>query len=424
MKKTILLACIAILPFLPKAQKPADNIKLFLDCNAWCDMSFVKTEMNYIDFVTDRFSSNVYVMVTSQTTGSGGQEIMLYFNGQEQFRGMVDTLKFVRSSVATDDEYRKQLVQSLKLGLTRYVAKTSLADKVSISVQAPEKGALNATEKKDPWNFWVMNLRLNGNYSKDDYSKNYNYNTSIDASRTTEKLKVRNRVYYNNSLTEITVGTKRRFERSGHGLSSNLVKAINQHWSYGGGASYENSKYSNLKSSIELKPAIEYSFFPYKESVKKAVTLYYEAGPAWTKYMDSSYYGVFSHQLMMHSLSLNCGFVQEWGNIYTNIQWESFLNSFELEGKNIRGRDVRNFSVNCNFDIRIFKGLSFYAYFQYEITKGIYPNIRRADFDFDDILSNTRQYPTSNNFYSYFGITYRFGSIYNNVVNPRFSNNF
>jgi hypothetical protein len=48
-------------------------------------MTFIKTEINYIDFVPDRFISNDYVMITSQETGSGGEEIILYFSGQLQF---------------------------------------------------------------------------------------------------------------------------------------------------------------------------------------------------------------------------------------------------------------------------------------------------------------------------------------------------
>jgi hypothetical protein len=424
MRKALLIAAMAILPFLSFSQKPADNIRLYLDCNAWCDMSFIRTEINYVDFVTDRFTSNVYVMITSQTTGSGGQEIMLYFNGQEQFRGMKDTLQFNRSSIATDAEYRIQLVQYLKLGLTRYLAKTAIADKLNINVGDSEDAPLNNQGKKDPWNYWVMNARVNGSFEKDDYSKEYSYNTGFDASRTTEKLKVRNQVYYNKRVQEITIDDKEVYTSEGYGAKTNLVKSINQHWSYGGTIDYEYSTYSNLKSNFGFKPAIEYSFFPYKESVKKALTLYYEAGPLWLKYIDTPYYGSFKDNLFMHSLSLNFGLIQNWGNVYAYVNWESFLNDFHLAGKRIAGKDVRNFSVGSNFDIRIFKGLSLNAYIEYEITKGIYPNIRRSDFDVDDILSNTRQYPTSNNFETYLGLTYRFGSIYNNVVNPRFGRVF
>jgi hypothetical protein len=265
-----------------------------------------------------------------------------------------------------------------------------------------------------------MNVRLNGNYSKDDYSKFYRYNAGVEASRITEKIKISNSVYYNKNVNEINVGNKRTFTNNGYGARTNIVKSINDHWSYGGTARYEYGTFSNYESRIQVLPAIEYSLFPYKESVKKAITLYYEIGPSWNRYIDSSYYGTFDDKLWQHYLSLNFGFIQKWGNVYTNISWESFLNNFSLEGKPIKGYNVRNLSIGGNMDIRIFKGLSFYSYFGYDITKGIFPNIRRADFDYDDILSNTVQYPTTNRFYMYFGINYRFGSIYNNVVNPRF----
>ena len=55
-------------------------------------MSFIKTEINYVDFVPDRFSANVFIMVTSQSTGSGGREINLFLTGQENFKGMQDTI--------------------------------------------------------------------------------------------------------------------------------------------------------------------------------------------------------------------------------------------------------------------------------------------------------------------------------------------
>jgi len=85
MRNLLLLFCLLLASSLVIAQKTNDNVKLFIDCNANCDMTFIKTEINYIDFVPDRFISNDYVMITSQETGSGGEEIILYFSGQLQF---------------------------------------------------------------------------------------------------------------------------------------------------------------------------------------------------------------------------------------------------------------------------------------------------------------------------------------------------
>jgi hypothetical protein len=85
MRNLLLLFCLLLASSLVIAQKTNDDVKLFIDCNANCDMTFIKTEINYIDFVPDRFISNDYVMITSQETGSGGEEIILYFSGQLQF---------------------------------------------------------------------------------------------------------------------------------------------------------------------------------------------------------------------------------------------------------------------------------------------------------------------------------------------------
>jgi hypothetical protein len=101
------------------AQTPSQGVKVFIDCNAWCDFQFIKTEINYVDFVPDQFNSNVFVMITSQGTGSGGQEIKLFFSGREAFRGLEDTLRYNTSSVGTDDENRRLMAKYLKLGLTR-----------------------------------------------------------------------------------------------------------------------------------------------------------------------------------------------------------------------------------------------------------------------------------------------------------------
>jgi hypothetical protein len=234
MRLLILLVLLEFLNISVRAQNLSEPVKIFIDCNGWCDLPYIKTEINYVDFVPDRFTSNVYLMITTQRTGSGGEEIILYFSGMEQFKGMEDTLKFNRSSVATDDEYRKQLVQYLKLGLTRFVAKTSIAEKLMISAAGPNGEVLNTTIKTaDPWRFWVMNLRLNGSYTKDDFSKYYRYSFAMEASKTTEKIKINNSVYYNKNVTEINITDKKIFTNDGRGASSNIVRSINQHWSLG-----------------------------------------------------------------------------------------------------------------------------------------------------------------------------------------------
>ncbi len=429
MRKNLLLFSILLLliPAIASAQaKNKDEIKVFLDCNAWCDMSYIKTEINYVDFVPDRFLANIYIMITSQSTGSGGREIKMQLGGQENFKGMNDTLQFYRNSVDTDDEYRRRLVQYLKLGLTRYIAKTSLAQKIEItaSIKKNEEAVNSLTNKKDKWNFWVYNVGLDGNYNSDDYSKSYRISGRISANRVTEKLKVNLRASISTNERVINFdGHEDRFNNNNYGIYSTVVKSLTNHWSAGGFASFNHNTYSNYQTQYTIMPAVEYSFFPYKDAVKKSITLFYQIGPSYNTYIDSGYYNTPEHLVFSQSLSLNIGFTQKWGNLSFNANWNNFLNPFTLDSGNVKGRTVNRFSLGGNLEIRIIKGLSFYVSSNADFTKGIYPNIPRKFFSRDDLLTNTRQYPTQKGLYAYFGINYRFGSIYNNVVNPRFSNN-
>lgn len=400
-----------------------DEVRVFIDCDWRCDISYIKTEINFVDFMPDRFTANVYILITSQNTGSDGEEIKMFFSGQENFKGLEDTLTFYRSSVNTDDEYRQNLVKFLKLGLVQYISKTSIAQKLSISVPAAAgEEALNTlTTKKDKWNFWVFNIGLNGFLNSDDHSKSYRLNSRIGASRVTEKLKIDLSANVSESGREINFrGIKTKFPNSGSGFNSTIVRSITPHWSAGGYASYTHSTFSNFDQKFTINPAIEYSFFPYKDAVKKSVTLFYQAGPSFGNYIDSGYYDTPERYSMTQSLSLNIGFIQKWGNISSNLSWENFLNSFTLKNSKINGKDINKFTIGGNVELRIVKGLSFNVSSYANFTKGIYPNIPRKYFSRDDLLTNARQYPTQKSLFVYFGINYRFGSIYSNVVNPRF----
>ena len=79
--------------------KTKDELKVYIDCNGYCPMQYVKTEINFIDFVPDRFLANIFIQVTSQSTGADGEEVKMFISGQENFKGKEDTLVFFRNSM-------------------------------------------------------------------------------------------------------------------------------------------------------------------------------------------------------------------------------------------------------------------------------------------------------------------------------------
>ena len=104
---------------------PAAALKVFLDCNDFqgCDFDFFRTEITAVNWVRDRQVADIHVLVTTQTTGSGGREYTSTFIGLGRFTGVTDTLKYASPPAAPQDEVRRGLAQVFRSGLVRYIAR-------------------------------------------------------------------------------------------------------------------------------------------------------------------------------------------------------------------------------------------------------------------------------------------------------------
>ena len=158
-------------------------------------------------------------------------------------------------------------------------------------------------------------------------------------------------------------------------------------------------------------PAIEYDLFPYSESTRRQLRILYAAGYNYVNYMDSTIYNKIKESLWMHSISATYEVVQKWGSVDVSL---SYSNYFHDWSKN-------NLSLNGYLNLRIAKGLS--------VTLGggaslIHDQLGlvKADLSTDEILLQRKELATQYQYFTSFGFTYTFGSIYNNVVNPRFGN--
>ena len=196
MKKSIIASFTALLSFYSaSAQNESvitNKLKVFIDCsNTYCDMSFIRTEINLVDFMLDRIAADVHILVTEQNTGSGGDQYQLIFFGQHRFKSYRDTLQFNTDPNATDFEERDLLIKYIKLGLTPFVAKTDAAKDVAISFKRTETEKDTASGiTKDPWNYWVYRIGTDGYLNEDAVYKNNQFSGNLSANRTTEQLKL------------------------------------------------------------------------------------------------------------------------------------------------------------------------------------------------------------------------------------------
>ncbi|HSL71275.1 MAG TPA: hypothetical protein VK864_13595, partial [Longimicrobiales bacterium] len=142
-------------------QPAGDAPRIFLDCSYFCDENFIRTEMNWLNWVRDRADAQVHVLVTRQTTGGGGAEWTMNFIGLKQFEGRSDTLKYVSSTDDSEDLIRQGMVRVLKAGVIPFVMNTSLARRLQIAldtVNAATPSSAPAQGQSDPWNYWVFSL--------------------------------------------------------------------------------------------------------------------------------------------------------------------------------------------------------------------------------------------------------------------------
>ncbi len=416
----LILAILAIfmLSYVSAQDSKNEKLKVFVDCSStWCDMDYIRTEINIIDFLLDRKAADIHILVTSVRIGSGGSEYKLIFYGQHQHKAVQDTLSFLVPPVSTDFERRELLVHYVKMGLAPWVAKTSFAKSISISMKSEVStdSANNAAATTDKWNYWVFRAGIDGNVSLDQVYKSSDFTSYFTINRATDKSKVFLNIYGGRTNSSFEYDTdagplKVVVKNENYGFDHLYVKSFNKHWSYGYQFIFENNTFRNFKSRYYLLPQVEYSFFPYSDVNTKFITLRYGAGPLFNAYYDTTIFNKKEELLWFHNAQLNMSLNQKWGTIQTGINYRNFIHNWKLS----------NLGLYSQVDVRITGGLSMYVYISGSLVRDQI-NLASGGVSEEEVLSRRRQLQSSYEFFGYIGITYRFGSKLNNFVNPRFT---
>jgi len=400
---------------LAQATAPANqSVRVFLDCESWiCDFDYLRTEIPYVDYVRDRTDASLHILVTVQETGSGGTEHTFNFIGVRGFTGIADTLRYVSQQSATPDDRRKGISQTLKLGLVRYVARTPSASRLQIVYAEPPKtdAKASAAPATDPWNFWVFRTRARGNFNGESSQRFMNLGGSVSANRVTKDWKFNNSVNVNYSESKFTFAEGeefRSFSRS-YGVNELIVKSLTDHWSVGQRASLSSSTFLNMRRSLRFAPAIEYDIYPYSQSTRRQVTFQYSVGVTSYLYRDTTIFEKLSEVRPNQTLTVSISTTQPWGSVSASVEGANYLDDFSK----------RRVALFNSMNARLFKGFSFDMFGsvsllrdQLYLSKGIATD--------EEILLQRRQLSTSYSYFAGIGLTYTFGSIFNNVVNPRF----
>ncbi|MFM7727828.1 MAG: hypothetical protein ACKO7B_14080, partial [Flavobacteriales bacterium] len=181
-------------------------------------------------------------------------------------------------------------------------------------------------------------------------------------------------------------------------------------WSAGGFMNSERSDFSNYDLYQNVSAGVEYNVFPYQQAQTKMLTFAYKVGYTYYDFKEETIFNKTIERIPANSLNVSTGFTKDWGQVNAGAEAASFLNDFQK----------KHLSLYCDFEVRIFKGLSANGYMSYSIQRD-QVNIRLNGASEDEVLLQQQELLTGYEFYAYVGLNYRFGSIYNNVVNPRFN---
>lgn len=383
-----------------------EALKVFIECDE-CDFFYLQSNIPYLNYTRDPQSAEVVIKITHQNTGSGGRKYTLSYSGQMTFKDFNQKLEYISAQIDSRDDDRKGLTKMIEMGLMPFLSQTFQASSIDINYEKNGKndGKLN----DDPWNSWTFHIDFMGDYEAEESQNELSLTSELRANHTTEELKIRSRAKYDFEEEEIkdddeTVSsTLRELE-----ADLKLVRSIDQKWSYGFNTGINATTFRNLDYSISFAPAIEYNFFPWKESDNKVAALSYYAGIRKNDYIERTIYGKNSESIWFEGISLQFEIIEPWWEIDTDLNASHFFNDFKRN----------KIEFNTHISLKIIKGFSVVAFLSVErLRDQVY--LPEEGATLEEILLKRKKLATDYELYWRFGLQYSFGSIYNNVVNRR-----
>ena len=390
----------------------AQALRVFLDCNR-CDFDYLRTEITFVNYVRDRDDAQVHVLVTREQTGGGGEAYTMDFVGLEAFAGRDDQLRFFTSDDATDDDVRRDIAQRLRLGLVRYAAATPLASEITIGREVDDdRTQLNARSEDDPWNFWFFRTRVRTQLSGEERERSTEVSGSFSANRTTDQWKINLGVNaeYEEDRFELSDARVVTSTSRDNAVTGRVVKSLGEHAGFGFGGSAVSSSFRNLDLALRFAPAIEYNFYPYSESTRRQFTVRYAVGLDRFSYEEPTLLDKTTETRPSHAAVVSMELNEPWGDSELTFEFSQFLDDASSRRLVLFGeteiRLFRGFTLDIEGDVSAIRDQIFLP--------------RRGSTD-EEILLRRRQLATDYEYELSIGITYTFGSIFNNIVNSRFA---
>ena len=359
----------------------------------------------------DRKDADVHVLVTTQDTGTGGKAFSVEFIGQGYFADHDHKSVFISNGSDTSDERRRGFARVFGLGLTFYLLQTEAAPELRLQFNKPTVAPTTAIAKQDKWNLWIFRVGGSADLRGEASDKSRQYKGSFSASRTTERWKwsLSSEGQYNRNIFTLSDSSTLTSTSHNYNVRAVGVKRLDaNHWAVVGRISTGDATQNNYAHSSRVATGLEYSIFPYSESTRRVFLFQYAVGIDRYDYIDRTIYDKLTETRPNNSLQGFLAFRQPWGFSSVSAEYLTFLHDLTK----------RRFETEGHLDLRIVRGLSLNVNGKLSLVHDqLY--LKAGTASDEEILLRRQRLATSYRYEFSVGLSYQFGSIFNNVVNPR-----
>jgi hypothetical protein len=385
------------------------RLRVYLDCEG-CFAEYLRSEIDWVDFVHQPQDADVDLLATVQETGGGGRETVFRLVGAGRYQGIDRELRAVTVTGEPEDVRRRATLRAVTVGLLGYLAVDGLPDGMDVDVEAAPAAATSAPFA-DAWNAWVFSLRGSMSGSAEQTSREAEWGMSASGDRVTDawKLSFGLRTETRTERFDLDEEEPLETERRSREFDWFAARSLGPHWSLGLEGEVGSSTFGNTRFEASVGPAIEYSVFPYQEYATRQLVAQYQIGVAHAKYNEITLFDKRQETLSRHEVGLRLDQRQRWGSVEASVEWSQYLHDLSKY----------RFEVDGELSLRIARGLS--VDFRGDASR-IHDQISlpRRSASPEEVLLRLRQLRSSYEVGFQMSVTYSFGSLFNNVVNPRF----
>ncbi|MFH5831325.1 hypothetical protein [Halalkalibaculum sp. DA384] len=384
-----------------------DMLNVYLDCSG-CYEDYLRSEIKFINFVRNPSDADIHLLITDVGTASGGEEYTLKFIGKNKLQTETDTLLYASAKSDTDDEERAGLLRHIKLGLLPYLKSTSLFNHFDLSFSLPD---MESPQKdRDGWNNWVFETDVEFDYDGEEREKSYEIEWDFDATHVTPEWKIDLQLDYDIEKEKFIFDDKKDIISTSISKSFTgfAAKSLGEHWSAGLTSRLASSSYNNVHLEAGASPTLEYNIFPYREYNRRELRIQYRITPSLQEYRDTTIFNKTKERLLEQELEAILEITETWGQVDASLQGSHYMHDVT--------KNRLEFDTSVEF--RVYRGLSVDLGFEYSLINDQL-SLSKQDLTEEEIILRQRALATDYSMSATIGVSYTFGSIYNNIVNPR-----